>query len=156
MLSDDKDSEYNQHWFSDFNYEENLINPFYENKKSTLKWIKSEESKKWIFKKVTDLINVTNLYYSSNDSDIKIWVSDVTPSPLHNYEHKKIEMEDIIDILRKEQYRNSLKKLNYKIIKSRIEPFLKELMEKCFHPDRFKYYLYEYGYDINVDEYEYF
>ena len=156
MSFNEKDLTFNQNWFSDFKYEQDLINPFYVNKKSTLKWIKSDESKKWIFKKITDLINITNLYYSSSDSDIKIWVSDVTPSPLYNYSDKKIEMEDIIDMLRKEQYRNSLKKLNYKVIKSRIEPFLKELMEKCFHPNRFKYYLYEYGYDINVDEYEYF
>ena len=146
MSFNEKDLTFNQNWFSDFNYEQDLINPFYVNKKSTLKWIKSDESKKWIFKKITDLIIVTNLNYSSSDSDIKIWVSDVTPFPLYNYEHKKVEIVDIIDILRKEQYRN-------KVIKSRIEPFFKELMEKCFHPKRFKYYLYEYGYDINVDEY---
>ena len=43
--------------------------------------------------------------------------------------------------------------LDYVALKRRIEPFVEELMMKCFHPNRLFYYLDTYGYDIGDDDY---
>ena len=43
--------------------------------------------------------------------------------------------------------------IDYEALKRRIEPFLEELMMKCFHPNRLCYYLDTYGYDIGDDDY---
>jgi hypothetical protein len=43
--------------------------------------------------------------------------------------------------------------VDYVAIKKRIEPFVEELMMKCFHPKRLCYYLQQYGYDIGDDDY---
>jgi len=47
----------------------------------------------------------------------------------------------------------SIFKIDYKQLYKRIEPFHEELMQKCFHPDRVKYYLEKYDYDILEEEY---
>jgi hypothetical protein len=47
----------------------------------------------------------------------------------------------------------SIFKIDYEQLYKRIEPFHEELMQKCFHPDRVKYYLEKYDYDILEEEY---
>jgi hypothetical protein len=47
----------------------------------------------------------------------------------------------------------SIFKIDYKQLYKQIEPFHEELMQKCFHPDRVKYYLEKYEYDILEEEY---
>jgi hypothetical protein len=44
--------------------------------------------------------------------------------------------------------------LDYKAIKERIQPFVEELMMKCYHPMRVERYLIQYNYDIGDDIYE--
>lgn len=44
-------------------------------------------------------------------------------------------------------------KIDYRSLKTRIEPFHEELIQKCFHPHRLFYYLNNYNYDIGEDEY---
>ena len=43
--------------------------------------------------------------------------------------------------------------INYDAIKKRIEPFIEELMMKCYHPTRLERLLLTYNYDIGIDEY---
>ena len=45
--------------------------------------------------------------------------------------------------------------LDYQALKHRIESFKKELIRKCFHPDRKQYYLNKYNYNIRNDLHEY-
>jgi len=47
----------------------------------------------------------------------------------------------------------SIFKIDYEQLYKRIEPFHEELMQKCFHPERVKYYLEKYDYDILEEEY---
>jgi hypothetical protein len=47
----------------------------------------------------------------------------------------------------------SIFEIDYNAIKKRIEPFIEELMMKCYHPDKLYYFLTKYNYDIGSDEY---
>ena len=43
--------------------------------------------------------------------------------------------------------------IDYQALKARMQPLEEELMQKCYHPDRFKKYLLEYHYDLADDDY---
>ena len=47
----------------------------------------------------------------------------------------------------------SIFEIDYNAIKKRIEPFIEELMMKCYHPEKLYYFLTKYNYDIGSDEY---
>ena len=49
----------------------------------------------------------------------------------------------------------SIFKIDYKRLYKRIEVFYEELMQKCSNPNRVKYYLEKYGYDILEEKYLY-
>ena len=48
----------------------------------------------------------------------------------------------------------SIFEIDYQKLKTRVEVFKEELMQKCFHPDRLVHYLETFKYDIGEDEYQ--
>lgn len=43
--------------------------------------------------------------------------------------------------------------IDYEVLKKRMEPLREDLMKACFHPQRLRYYLENYDYDIGDEEY---
>ena len=44
-------------------------------------------------------------------------------------------------------------KIDYNALKKKIEPFKKELIDRCFYPTRVTYYIEKYTYDILAERY---